>query len=144
LYSRIRRIISSINQRIGAYLALKTVLGIAVGVLSLIVMKILGIEFAAFLALLIALLNYIPYIGSVLSVIFPVAVAIVQFGDLNVALVALLFLSAVQFFNGNLLDPYLMGNSLNLSPFAILISLAVDDALGHSGMLPAVPLPRFC
>ena len=132
--SRIRRIISSINARIGRYLALKTVLGIAVGVLSLIVMKILGIEFAAFLALLIALLNYIPYIGSVLSVIFPVAVAIVQFGDLNVALVALLLLSAVQFFNGNLLDPYLMGNSLNLSPFVIVFSLAVWTTLwGISG-----------
>jgi AI-2 transport protein TqsA len=138
--SRIRRIISSINARIGRYLALKTVLGIAVGVLSLIVMKILGIEFAAFLALLIALLNYIPYIGSVLSVIFPVAVAIVQFGDLNVALVALLLLSVVQFVNGNLLDPYLMGNSLNLSPFFIVLSLAVWSALwGIPGALLAVP-----
>ena len=138
--SRIRRIISSINTRIGRYLALKTVLGIAVGVLSLIVMKILGIEFAAFLALLTALLNYIPYIGSVLSVLFPVVVAVVQFGDLNVALVALALLSVLQFVNGNLLDPYLMGNSLNLSPFVIVFSLAVWTALwGIPGALLAVP-----
>jgi predicted PurR-regulated permease PerM len=137
---RIRRIISSINARIGRYLALKTVLGIVVGALSLIVMKVMGLEFAAFLALLIALLNYIPYIGSVLSVIFPVIVAIVQFGDFNVVLLVLVLLSALQFVNGNLLDPYLMGNSLNLSPFVIVLSLAVSTALwGVPGALLAVP-----
>lgn len=137
---RIRRIISSINARIGRYLALKTVLGILVATVSLIIMKILGIEFAAFLALLIALLNYIPYIGSFLSVIFPVAVAIVQFGDLNVVLVALVLLSVLQFANGNLLDPYLMGSSLNLSPFVIVLSLAAWSALwGIPGALLAVP-----
>ncbi len=137
---RIRRVISSINARIGRYLALKTLLGILVGALSLIVMKVLGLEFAAFLALLIALLNYIPYIGSFLSVLFPVAVAIVQFGNVNVVLVVLVSLSAVQFLNGNLLDPYLMGNSLNLSPFVIVLSLAVWTALwGIAGALLAVP-----
>jgi predicted PurR-regulated permease PerM len=137
---RIRRIISSINARIGRYLALKTLLGILVGALSLVVLKILGVEFAAFLALLIALLNYIPYIGSVLSVLVPVAVALVQFGDFNVALWALVLLSVLQFANGNLLDPYLMGNSLNLSPFVIVLSLAVWTALwGVPGALLAVP-----
>jgi AI-2 transport protein TqsA len=138
---RIRRIISSINARIGRYLALKTVLGIVVGVLSLIVMKVIGLEFAAFLALLIALLNYIPYIGSVLSVVFPVVVAIVQFGDFNVVLLVLVLLTVLQFVNGNLLDPYLMGSSLNLSPFVIVLSLAVWTALwGIPGALLAVPL----
>jgi predicted PurR-regulated permease PerM len=137
---RIRRIISSINARIGRSLALKTLLGILVGVLSLIVMKFLGIEFAAFLALLIALLNYIPYIGSFLSVLFPVAVAVVQFGDPNVVLLALVLLSVLQFVNGNLLDPYLMGSSLNLSPFVIVLSLAAWSALwGVPGTLLAVP-----
>jgi AI-2 transport protein TqsA len=137
---RIHRIISSINTRIGRYLALKTVLGIVVGVLSLIVMKVMGLEFAAFLALLIALLNYIPYIGSVLSVVFPVIVAVVQFGDANVVLLVLVLLAVLQFVNGNLLDPYLMGSSLNLSPFVIVLSLAVWTALwGIPGALLAVP-----
>lgn len=137
---RIRRVLSSINARIGRYLALKTVLGIVVGALSLIVMKLLGLEFAAFLALLIALLNYIPYIGSVLSVVFPVIVAIAQYGDVNVVLLTAACLAVLQFANGNLLDPYLMGNSLNLSPFVIVLSLAVWTALwGIPGALLAVP-----
>lgn len=137
---RIHRIISSINARIGRYLALKTVLGLMVGALSLVAMKAIGLEFAAFLALLIALLNYIPYIGSALSVVFPVIVAVVQFGDANVVLLVALLLTVLQFVNGNLLDPYLMGNSLNLSPFVIVLSLAVWTALwGIPGALLAVP-----
>ena len=47
----------------------------------------------------------------------------------------------VQFLNGNLLDPYLMGNSLNLSPFVILVSLTVWSALwGIPGAFLAVPI----
>ena len=67
--------------------------------------------------------------------------AIVQFGDVNTVLLLLLALTAVQFVIGNFLDPYLMGNSLNLSPFAILVSLTVWSALwGIAGAFLAVPI----
>ena len=47
----------------------------------------------------------------------------------------------MQFVIGNFLDPYVMGNSLNLSPFAILISLAVWSELwGIPGAFLAVPI----
>ena len=47
----------------------------------------------------------------------------------------------VQFLNGNLLDPYLMGSSLNMSPFVILVSLTVWSALwGIPGAFLAVPI----
>jgi AI-2 transport protein TqsA len=70
-----------------------------------------------------------------------VLMAIVQFGDLGTILTLLVALSAVQFVIGNFLDPYVMGNSLNLSPFAILISLAVWSELwGIPGAFLAVPI----
>jgi len=53
----------------------------------------------------------------------------------------LLPLTVLQFLIGNFLDPYVMGNSLNLSPFAILVSLAVWSALwGIPGAFLAVPI----
>jgi predicted PurR-regulated permease PerM len=53
----------------------------------------------------------------------------------------LVSLSVIQFVIGNILDPYLMGNSLNLSPFAILASMAVWSAIwGVSGAFLAVPI----
>jgi AI-2 transport protein TqsA len=139
--ARIREITTDINARIGAYLALKTCLSILLGAISWGIMAYIGLEFAAFWAVLIALLNYIPYIGSVLGVLFPVVMAIVQFGNVSQVVSVLLPLSIVQFLIGNILDPYLMGNSLNLSPFAILVSLAIWSALwGVTGAFLAVPI----
>jgi AI-2 transport protein TqsA len=90
---------------------------------------------------LIALLNFVPYIGSVLGVLFPAVMAIVQFEDPAVLLSLLMALAAAQFLIGNFLDPYVMGNSLNLSPFAILVSLAVWFELwGVAGAFLAVPI----
>ena len=128
-------------QVIGAYLALKTFLSILLGLTSWIVMAFMGLEFAAFWAVLIALLNYVPYIGSFLGVLFPVTMAIVQFANPNDVLAVFLPLTALQFLIGNFLDPYVMGNSLNLSPFAILVSLAAWSALwGIPGAFLAVPI----
>ena len=80
-------------------------------------------------------------VGSVLGVVFPVLMTIVQFEDAGTALTMLTLPTALQFGIGNFLDPYVMGNSLNLSPFAILLSLAVWSELwGVPGAFLAVPI----
>jgi predicted PurR-regulated permease PerM len=67
--------------------------------------------------------------------------AIVQFQDAGTVLTMLVALTALQFGIGNFLDPWLMGNSLNLSPFAILVSLAIWSELwGVPGAFLAVPI----
>lgn len=139
--ARIRQITADINTRIGSYLALKTCIGILLGAVSWVVMVFLGLEFTAFWAVLIALLNYVPYIGSFLGVLFPVAMSIVQFGSTSEVLAVLVSLSVVQFLIGNILDPYVMGSSLNLSPFVILVSLAIWSSMwGVTGAFLAVPI----
>ena len=137
----IRQIVADVNARVGSYLALKTLLGMMQAVVSWVAMWWFGLEFATFWAMLIVLLNYIPYIGSFLSVFFPVAMAIVQFGDPNTIVTLAIALVVVQFAIGNFLDPYLLGNSLNLSPAAILVSLSVWSGLwGLPGAFLAVPI----
>ena len=137
-----QRIITHINARIGTYLAMKTLISLLTAVVSYVIMRLFGLEFAAFWAVLIFLLNFIPYVGSWLSVLIPTAFALLQFGgDLRMVIGIALVLSFAQFFLGNFLDPYLMANSLNLSGFAILISLAAWAALwGIPGAFLAVPI----
>ncbi|HPO19106.1 MAG TPA: AI-2E family transporter [Rubrivivax sp.] len=139
--ARIREVIQTINRRIGSYLALKTLLSLLLGAVSWGVMALYGLEFALLWAVLTAFLNFVPYVGSVLGVALPALMAVVQFGEPGPILTLVLALSAVQFVIGNFLDPYVMGSSLNLSPFAILISLAVWSELwGIPGAFLAVPI----
>jgi predicted PurR-regulated permease PerM len=133
-------VIDAINAKIGTYLALKALLGVVLGVLSWICMRLVGLEFAPLLAILIVLLNFVPYAGSMISVALPTLLAVLQFGQWNEAFVLLVSLSAINFVMGNLLDPWLMAGSLNLSPAVILMSLATWTAIwGVAGAFLAVP-----
>jgi predicted PurR-regulated permease PerM len=139
--ARLRRVVTDINHRIGTYLALKTALSVLLGLASWLILAGLRVELAGFWALLIGLFNYAPYIGTVLGVALPALFAMLQFGDLRTTLIVAGALSVLQFLIGSLLDPYVMGSSLNLSPFAILVSLTVWTALwGIPGAFLAVPL----
>jgi AI-2 transport protein TqsA len=137
---RLRTVIHAINARVGNYLVLKTFLSVALGFITWAAMAWMGLNFAGLAGLLVGLLNYIPYIGSVLGVVVPVLLALLSEADAASLFWLSIGLSLAQFVNGNILDPYLMGNSLNLSPFVILFSLAVWSALwGIPGALLAVP-----
>jgi len=139
--ARIGAVIKDINDRIGTYLALKTFVSALLGLICWLIMLAFGLEFATFWAVLTVLLNFVPYLGTFLSLLFPVVMAIVQFSDPLLILWLFAALTAAQFVIGNFLDPYLMGNSLNLSPFAILVSLAIWSALwGIPGAFLAVPI----
>jgi predicted PurR-regulated permease PerM len=139
--ARIRAVIAAIARRIGSYLALKTLLSLLLGLVSYGAMRFYGLELSALWAVLIVLLNFVPYVGSVLGVVLPGLMAIVQFQELGPVLMLMLILAAAQSGIGNFLDPYVMGNSLNLSLFAILLSLALWSELwGIPGAFLAVPI----
>lgn len=137
---RLRTVIHAINDRVGNYLALKALLGVGLGVVTWAAMTWMGLGFAALSGLLAGLLNFIPYVGSVLGVAIPALLALLSGADGASLIWLCVGLSVVQFLNGNLLDPYLMGDSLNLSPLIILFSLAIWSKLwGIPGALLAVP-----
>lgn len=129
------------NERIGSYLFVKTVINVILGLISFVVMLFLGIEFAVFWAVLIAFLNYIPYLGSLVGVVFPVLLSLVQFGTVAWAVVVMIALTAVQVFVGGFLEPRMMGRAFNLSPLVVLLALAFWSTLwGLPGAVLAVPM----
>lgn len=135
------RTIETVNDRVTAYLGLKTFINIVLGAVSYVVLFLFGVDFALLWALLIGLFNYIPYIGSYLGVAFPVILAIAQFGNIATPALLCVMLVVVQLVMGNVVEPKLMGRSLNISPFVILVALAVWSALwGIPGAILAVPL----
>ncbi len=139
--ARMTNALAEISGRIGRYLVLKTFVSALVALGSWIIMRLIGIDFAEFWAVLIFVFNFIPYVGSFAAVSLPTLLSLVQFGALGPFLVTAAALTGMQVVVGNLLEPRLLGRSLNLSPIVILLSLATWSALwGLVGAFLCVPL----
>lgn len=130
-----------INERIGSYLAAKTLVNVILALVSYALLLILGINHPAFWAIIIGLLNYVPYIGSIIAVFFPVTMSLIQFTSFAHAGLALVLLMIPQLVVGYYIEPKFLGRSVNLSPFTVLLALAVWSTLwGMTGAILAVPL----
>ncbi len=139
--AQLQALIRDINSRIGTYLVMKTLINAMLAAASYLVLRGFGIEFAGFWALLIGLFNYIPYIGGFIGVSMPALLALVQFGEVWPVVVFVLSMCGPQIALGNFIEPWLMGGSLNLSPFVILVSLVAWTAIwGIAGAILSVPI----
>jgi predicted PurR-regulated permease PerM len=139
--AKAHRVVTDINAQISQYLAVKTLINLILGVICFLILWLLGVDFALFWAISIALLNYIPYVGSYLGVAFPVILSLGQFASLQTTLILLALLIAAQTWVGNVLEPRWIGRQLNMSPFVVLVALSVWGALwGIPGAILAIPM----
>lgn len=137
----LHRVIKKIDRDLKTYIGVKTLVSLLTGITSYIILKLVAVDFAAFWAVVIFFFNYIPNIGSILATIFPSVLTLVQFDTMYPFIVVTVALSTVQIILGNVLEPRLMGRSLNLSPMVIFFSLAFWGSIwGVLGMFLCVPI----
>jgi len=130
-----------IDAKIRRYLITKVTTSAVTGILVGSILGILGLDLAFVFGVLAFFLNFIPNVGSIIAVLLPLPLAIVQFDSwLSVALVAALP-GAVQMTVGNVIEPKLMGEGLELHPVSILLALVFWGLIwGVVGMLLATPI----
>ncbi len=140
-YKSVTGIIDKIDHSIGNYIALKTLVSIITGLLSYFALLFIGIDAPVFWAFMIFILNYIPTIGSLIATLFPTIFAMLQFGDITPGILVLTIVGSIQLVIGNFVEPKLMGDSLNISPLVVLLTLAIWGVMwGVTGMLLSVPI----
>jgi predicted PurR-regulated permease PerM len=138
---RIEGIIRRVDTDIQTYFGVKTLVSLATALLSYGVMRFVGLDFAAFWALLVFILNFIPTIGSIVATILPGLLGLVQFESWRPVLVLVLGITVIQQALGNFIEPNLMGITLNLSPLVVVMSLLLWGMLwGIVGMFLCVPI----
>jgi len=139
--TRLKHTLQKIETDVKSYFVIKALVSFVTGLLSYIVMSIMGLDFALFWALGICLLNFIPNIGSIIAVSFPIILSLIQYETIVPFFVITVGLIAIQILMSSIIEPKFMGNKLNLSPLVILISLGFWWAMwGITGMLLSVPL----
>ena len=137
----IRQILNNVDIKVQRYIWVKTFVSALAGILTFMLLRAWHVDFASFWGGIAFLLNFIPYIGSILNILLPALIALVQFNDISSFLAVLISLSALHGIIGHGLDPFLMGKSLNLSPIFIISSLALWGMIwGIAGMFLAIPL----
>lgn len=110
------------SRHVRGHLWAKTITGLITGVATGVWLWIMGVPLPLVWGLLTLLLNYIPNIGAFLSGVPPALLAAIQIGLGEAAIVAA-GLVAIEVLSGNLLAPLIEGDVLNLSPYAVLISV---------------------
>jgi predicted PurR-regulated permease PerM len=139
--SAILEIVQNINTSVRKYILVKLVVSLATGVLATIVMGIFNLDFFLFFGILTFLLNFIPYLGSIIATALPTVIAFLQFNSPWAAVWLLLILILVQNVLGSIIEPKIQGHQLNLSPLLVLISVMFWGWLWDSvGMILSIPI----
>ncbi|MCY4524701.1 MAG: AI-2E family transporter [Halobacteriovoraceae bacterium] len=135
------RLIAKIKEKVSHYVIMKTLTSVGSGVVVFCILAFCGIDLAFMFGLLTVLLNFIPSIGGIISTLLPLPVILLEFG-LSWQLYCVLILSAVvQFAVGNIIEPKILGESMDLHPVALLVCLVFWGLVwGIPGMFMAVPI----
>lgn len=132
--------VQSVSTNINKYIAIKTIISFFTGLLVYILLLIIGVDYSILWGVLAFALNFIPTIGSIIALIPPVLLTIVQLGFIEAFIVLLGYL-VINTIMGNILEPRFMGKGLGLSTLVVFLSLIFWGwILGPIGMLLSVPL----
>jgi AI-2 transport protein TqsA len=139
--ARVHAVLDQIDRDIRVYIRIKTTLAVVTSALAYSVMASVGVDFAAFWAVMVFFFYYIPTVGSILAIVAPALLTLVQFDDLTPFLIVLLVFGTIQVVTANVIEPAILGSSLNLSPLVVIVSLMVWGTMwGVVGMFLCVPI----
>lgn len=139
--AEVASMLGAISFSLQRYVGVKTLISLITAGISYGVFRALGLEYAETWAVLTFALNFIPSIGSIIAVIFPSLIALVQFDSIGPFLVIVLGCGTLQFLIGNFLDPAMLGRSLNMSTFLVILALTFWTTIwGLIGAFLSVPL----
>ncbi|WP_246148970.1 AI-2E family transporter [Skermanella pratensis] len=134
-------IAGTVQKNIAAYLATVTLINTALGLLTAGIMTVLGMPNPGLWGVMAALLNFIPYLGSAVSLVIIGVVSALTFDDLfqmAAPPLSFLFLTTIE---GNFVTPMIVGRRLTLNPIAVFLTILFWGWLwGIPGALMAVPI----
>ena len=123
------------------YIFTKFLTSTVTGILAGIIYWFLGLELAFIFGTLTFILNFIPVIGSVIAVLLPIPIAVLQYPDLSSVLLVILLPIVVHTVIGNIVEPKIFGDAFGLHPITIILSLIFWGMIwGVIGVLLAAPI----
>ena len=137
---RVHMIRDQIEASVNTYVVVKTGVGLGTGICAGLVMLVFGIDLWFTWALLTFLLNYVPYIGSLLATIPPLMLGFILLEPSMLLVLTVLLLTNQQLW-GNVIETRWAGRALDISPVLLLVVTAFSFWVwGIIGMILSIPL----
>ncbi len=134
-------VIKEIQNKISAYLYIHIIVSIFTGICVGIVYFSVGLELALMFIVCTIVLNFIPNVGSIIAVLLPMPIALMQFGPTASFWIVLIIPACMQFVIGSIMEPKLLGGGMDLHPVTIIGSLVFWALVwGVPGAFLAVPM----
>lgn len=131
--------IGEVAGKVREYLYVRTILGLMSAAAAGVWLLILDIDLVLVWVVLTFLLNYIPNLGSIIAVIPPALMAVIQHGGMH-GVITIGGLAVLEQVIGNFIDPRMQGRRLRVSPVVVLVALVFWSWMwGPIGALLAVP-----
>jgi len=138
--NKMGKYVDSTNRIFYKFISSQLIDAIIVGILVTIAMSIIGVKYAVLLGFMIGLFNIIPYFGAIIAVVISVIITIIT-GGLSQAIIMALVVIILQQIDANIINPKIIGNSLQISPLLVIFAVTVGGAyFGVLGMFLAVPV----
>jgi AI-2 transport protein TqsA len=138
---QILTVVRNINEAMAGYLHVKVKASLLLAIPAVVLLWAFGIKFALMWGVLTFLLNFIPYLGSIIACSGPILLAFLQMESFGQPAVAAVLLIGIHASSAYLIEPALTGRAVGLSPLVILVTLAFWGLCwGLPGMILAVPL----
>lgn len=110
-------------QKLRLYMGVRTAMSLVTGFLVFAFARIVGLDLAVEWGVIAFVVNYIPFLGSLIATVLPTAFAALQTGDWSFALLVFVALQGIQFVVGSIVEPRIAGKSLSLSPTMTLVAV---------------------
>lgn len=139
-YNYFARYFNSANRIFLGFISSQLLDAVVVGILTTIVMSIMGIKYAPLLGFIIGLFNVIPYVGAIIAIVIAGIITLIT-GGITQAIWMLVVVTIVQQIDANVINPKIVGKSLKVSPILVILAITIGGAYwGMMGIFLAVPI----
>jgi predicted PurR-regulated permease PerM len=133
-------LLSRIRDKLTFWIRAQLILSVIIGITTFIVLSLLGVRYAAALALIAALLEFVPFLGPIIAAVPAFIIAFTQ-GGVVLFLVVLAFYVVLQQAENHILVPKIMQKAVGLNPVVSIVALLIGAQLaGILGAILAIPV----
>lgn len=139
-YEAVNKYFTKANEVFFTFISSQLLDAVIVGILTTVAMLIIKVKYAPLIGFTIGLFNMIPYIGAIVAVAIGILITFIT-GGLGKALAMAIVVIILQQIDANIINPKIIGVSLEVSPLLVIFSVTVGGAyFGILGMFLGVPI----